>query len=251
MKEVYLAYFDFLGFKEFILNNEDENLIRRMGHIFRDIELALGQGEYNEPINGFLTAKFSNSKLNCLNISDTVVFWTKDAELDSLRELLNVAFEFNWKENLFNFPVRGAVIKGKIKIVNGRTDTLKGGSYGVSCLYGEGIVRAHLKAEGQNWAGTVIDQSIISEFSSDEIAGDFLKPYAVKYKIPYKGFTNETEEYAFRFTKENINMTEFENKSKSIHRVFSQDNKSIEDPSVKQKIENTVKFLNFFVNYNS
>ncbi len=90
-----------------------------MGHIFRDIEMVLGQGEYNEPKNGVITANFSNSKLNCLNISDTVVFWTNDTELHSLRELLNVAFEFNWKENLFNFPVRGAIIRGKIRIVNG------------------------------------------------------------------------------------------------------------------------------------
>lgn len=247
MKEIYLAYFDFLGFKEFILNNEDKALIQRMGHIFRDIEMALGQGKYNEPKNEVITANFSNSKLNCLNISDTVVFWTNDTELDSLRELLNVAFEFNWKENLFNFPVRGAIIKGKIKIVNGRTDTLKGGSFGVSCLFGEGIVRAHLKTERLNWAGTVIDKSIVSEFSSDEVAQEFLKPYAVKYKIPYKGFENETEEYAFRFTRGTINMTEFENRSKSIHRVFSQDNKPVGDSSVQQKIENTVKYLKGFV----
>jgi hypothetical protein len=247
MREVYLAYFDFLGFKEFILNNDDESLIRRMGHIFRDIEIALGQGEYNEPNNGVITANFSNSKLNCLNISDTVVFWTNDTELESLRELLNVAFEFNWKENLFNFPVRGAIIKGKIRKVNGKTDTLQGGSYGISCLYGEGIVRAHLKAEGQNWAGTVIDQSILNEFSSAAEVHDFLKPYAVKYKIPYKDFENDTEEYAFRFTKGSINEAIFKSKSDSIYRVFSQDNKSIEHLSVQQKIENTVKYLKGFI----
>lgn len=247
MKETYLAYFDFLGFKEFILNNEDEVLIQRMGHIYRDIEMALGQGKYNEPKNGVITANFSNSKLNCLNISDTVVFWTNDNELDSLKELLNVAFEFNWKENLYNFPLRGAIIKGKIRIVNGKTKTINGGSYGVSCLYGQGIVNAHLKAESQNWAGTVIDKSIVNEFKSAEEAHDFLKPYAVKYKIPYKNLDYETEEYAFRFTKENINIATFESKSNSINRVFSQDNKSVEHPSVQKKIENTIKYLKSFI----
>lgn len=71
MKEVYLAYFDFMGFKEFIQNNDDVVLMRRMGHIFRDIEMCLGKGEYKEARNGMILADISNSKLNCLNISDT------------------------------------------------------------------------------------------------------------------------------------------------------------------------------------
>jgi len=74
LKEVYLAYFDYLGFKEFIENNDDEVLMRRMGHIFRDIEGALGLGKYREPQNGVILSDLSNSSVNCLNISDTVLF---------------------------------------------------------------------------------------------------------------------------------------------------------------------------------
>ena len=59
MKEVYLAYFDFMGFKEFIQNNDDDVLMRRMGHIFRDIEICLGQGKYQEPRNGVIVADVS------------------------------------------------------------------------------------------------------------------------------------------------------------------------------------------------
>src|SRR5262249_38863533 len=120
MKEVYLAYFDFMGFKEFIQNNDDETLVRRMGHIFRDIEICLGQGKYQEPKGGVILADVSKSKLNCLSISDTVIIWTNDVERDSLIELINVAYEFNWRENGYNFPVRGAIQRGKIKEVTGR-----------------------------------------------------------------------------------------------------------------------------------
>lgn len=248
MKEVFIAYFDFLGFKEFILNNTDENeLMRRMGHIFRDIEFAIGQGKRQQPFGGKILADLSHSKLNTLNISDTVVFWTNDTEFESLKELIEVAYEFNWKENLFNFPVRGSISKGKIRIINGNQKNDKGGSYGVSCLYGKGIVYAHLKAESQDWAGTVIDNSIINEFSSEEVAKTFLEPFAVKYKIPYKPeIIQNDEEFAFRLNKGNLNEESFKNYSEDILRVFSQDNKSTSHSSVQRKINNTIDFLSTF-----
>ena len=39
--EVYITYFDLLGFKEFINNNSETYIDTRMEHIFRDIELSL------------------------------------------------------------------------------------------------------------------------------------------------------------------------------------------------------------------
>lgn len=244
MKEVYIAYFDFLGFKEFILNNIDDNeLIRRMGHIFRDIEFSLGQGEIQKPKNGIILADLSHSIINCLNISDTVVFWTNDTTHKSLEELIKVAYEFNWKENLYNFPVRGCIIKGKIRIVNGIHENDKGGTYGVSCLYGKGIVNAHLKAEDQDWAGTVIDSSIINEFDSKEEAAKFLEPYTLKYKVPYKSHTDNEEEFVLRLLKGTLNQLAFDNTVDGIYRTFSQDNKSIENESVQRKIDNTINFL--------
>jgi hypothetical protein len=240
MKEVYLAYFDFMGFKEFIQNNEDETLMRRMGHIFRDIEICLGQGKYQEPNKGVILADVSRSKLNCLNISDTVIVWTNECDLDSLKELINVAYEFNWREIGYNFPLRGTILKGKIKEVTGRQVNSEGGSYSVQCVYGKGIVDAHLKAEAQNWAGTVIDQSIIDDLLNFEQI-DFINKITTRYEVPYK--TGNTEEYVFKIKKTPLNDTALTNILRDIERIFSMDNKSIEDESVKLKIENTKKFI--------
>jgi hypothetical protein len=49
--ERFIAYFDFLGYKEFILKNDSKHLRTRAGHILRDIEISLGQGKYKEPKN--------------------------------------------------------------------------------------------------------------------------------------------------------------------------------------------------------
>lgn len=240
MREVYIAYFDFMGFKEFIQNNDDETLIIRMGHIFRDIEMSLGQGQYQEPRNGLMLADVSHSKLNCLNISDTVIMWTNECELESLKELIDVAYDFNWRENGFNFPLRGVVLKGKIGDVNGRQENSQGGSYSVQCLYGKGIVDAHLKAESQNWAGTVIDQTIIEDLKRyNQI--DFIKEMTTKYDVPYK--TGNINEFVFKIKKGPLNDTFLQNTLIAIDRVFSMDNKSISSDSIKQKIENTKKFI--------
>lgn len=240
MKEVYLAYFDLMGFKEFIQNNEDVALMKRMGHIFRDIEICLGQGKYQEPRNGVIIADVSRSKLNCLNISDTIIVWTNDCQLDSLKDLINVAYEFNWREIGYNFPLRGTILKGKIKEATGRHLNSEAGSYSVQCVFGKGIVDAHLKAESQNWAGTVIDQSIIDDLINfDQI--DFITEMTIKYEVPYK--KGNSEEYVFKIKKTPLNDTALANVLRDIDRVFSMDNKSIEHESVKLKIENTKKFI--------
>ena len=240
MKEVYLAYFDFMGFKEFIQNNDDESLMNRMGHIFRDIEICLGQGKYQQSRNGIIIADLSNSKLNCLNISDTVIMWTNKCDLDSLKELINVAYEFNWREIGYNFPLRGVILKGKIREVTKKQNNLKGGTYSVQCVYGKGIVDAHLKAESQNWAGTIIDQTIINDLIIFEQI-DFINKIATKYNVPYKH--EYKKEYVFKFTKTPLSDALLIDALNSIDIVFSQDNKSVEKKSIKMKIKNTKKFI--------
>jgi hypothetical protein len=250
MEEVFIAFFDFLGFKDFILNNDDEHQIRRMGHIFRDLEIALGQGKFQSTKNGLILSDLSQSKLHALNISDTIIFWTKDTSEESLKEILMVAYDFNWRENTFNFPIRGAVTRGRIRNVDGGSENSFGSKYAVRCLYGEGVVKAYEKAESQLWAGTVIDNSIIGSFTSMDKAIEFLDPIAIKYIVPYKNFDNKDPEYVFRFVvKGKLNSTAYNNLENSIKLVFSQDNKGTDHPSVKSKLQNTLDFIEW-VNIN-
>lgn len=242
MKEVYLAYFDFMGFKQFILNNEDEILMRRMGHIFRDIEMCLGKGEYKEARNGMILADISNSKLNCLNISDTVLFWTNDLSEESLLELIQVAYEFNWREVTFNFPLRGSIVKGNVRIVSGKDDTEVGGSYSVQCLYGKGLVYAHDLAENQEWAGTIIDDMVYEDLNSFENGKLISEKNIINYDVPIKD--NQKKNAKVFKLRQGINNEEhLNNLLNDIERVFSLDNKGIDSLSVQTKIKNTQQFL--------
>ena len=112
----FISYFDFLGFKNFILNNDSDYIKRRIGNILTDIEFALGQGKITKTNYGVI-ANINNSKINCLNISDTVIFWTNDDSLESFNELLKISFDFNWSVTCYHFPVRGAMVFDEIEII--------------------------------------------------------------------------------------------------------------------------------------
>ena len=118
-----------------------------------------------------------------------------------------------------------------------------GGVYNLNSVYGKGLVTAHLRADEQHWAGTVLDNSFITEIINRGYnIDDFLLPYAKKYKVPYKN-DGRNEEYVLNIVKGPLNKHFFENLSKSIRDNFAQYNKSVSDVRVQQKISNTIRFL--------
>lgn len=239
----YIAYFDYLGYKEFLLRNSEEQLKVRASHILRDIETSLSQDKLKEASPGVAIADLSSATINCLNISDTVVFWTLDDSIQSCIELLNVCYMFNWKQILYNFPVRGCIIYDNFNFITGQQYSANGAIYSPNLMYGKGLLNAHEKTENINWAGTVIDNSVIEKVSREKDFQEFLKEKAIKYKVQYKGFYRK--EYALRLVHGTLNDTAYENYKNNIIRVFEMDNKSV-TPSVEEKIKNTVDFLEVF-----
>lgn len=251
-KEVYIAYFDLLGFKEFIKNNTEQHIDICMGHIFRDMELALSlENLKKSTINPTtLTPNISDAKVNCVNISDTVLYWSNDLNINDLYYLFLVSFLFNQKLNNSIFPVRGCLVKGNLNHVMGKLDLSNNALYAVQCPYGKGLVMAHEKAESQQWAGTVIDQSVIQDLKASQYASS-LDTYCISYRVPYKksSFTPNGnigyDEYVFKLVSEINNTTHLKNIKKDIDNVFSKDNKPTDREDIQQKIENTQKFIDF------
>ncbi len=242
----FIAYFDFLGFKDFIERNDIEFQIRIVNGIFREIEEALGKGKL-EQRNGGYVADLSQSKIHCVNFSDTVLFWTYEEDIDFLKELIEVAYRFNWSCIDFHFPLRGAILKGDIFDYKFDHKSDNGGTYGVNSIFGIGLVNAHIKAESQNWAGTVIDNSIIDFLTSAELAPDeFLSPYAKTFLVPYKEVVNDqVEEWVLNIveTKEGINDEAYGNLHRRILDNFANYNKRVDSEKVQVIIKNTINFL--------
>jgi hypothetical protein len=243
----FIAYFDYLGFKQFIENNDLEYQKQIMGNVYRDIESALGQGKLKQTSPSTVIADLTNHKINCINFSDTVVFWTKDDSLESLTEILKVTHHFNRRTTLNFFPARGSLVYGEIVYVDYKQLNEVGGLYNINSVFGKGLVEAHQKAEFQQWSGAVIDETVIQFLDSKKIdVSSYLAPYAKLHKVPYKNGV-EIEEYAFKlFEDSGISKDGFDNFSKHIKGNFANYKKSIEGTDVQAKIENTIKYLETF-----
>lgn len=243
----FIAYFDFLGFKDFILNNDIQYQNQIMNNIFRDIESSLGNGKLIEIQKG-LISDISETSINCINFSDTIIFWTNDNTIESLKEITEVAYKFNWQSINYFFPVRGSLSYGEIIHADYRQCNDGGGKYNINSVFGKAIVEAHIKAESQDWAGSVIDQSIIDFLIENDLEPiSYLSDYATQYKIPYKTNIKIMEsEFAFRLVKGSLNEEAYKNYSNSIERNFADHKKDISDPRVKLKLKNTLEYLRSF-----
>jgi hypothetical protein len=243
----FIAYFDYLGFKDFIENNDLDYQKQIVGNNFRDMELALSNGQTKNMPSGRYIADISESKINCINFSDTIVFWTNDDSEASLQELLQVAHKFNWQAIDFFFPVRGAVVYGELEYVGYKQHNDGGGLYNINSVYGKGLVKAHLKAEIQNWAGTVLDESLVDELSKRDLDVDvYLEGFAKKYKVPYKNGIDLPEEYVFRIISGSLNDEALKNYRNGIVENFGRHKKSLDHPGAKEKLANTINFLESF-----
>src|SRR5690606_24276064 len=86
------------------------------------------------------------------------------------------------------------------------------GKYNVNSLYGKDLINAYLKAESQQWAGTVIDESTLVALTGNGInCEELLKPFAVKYQVPYKMSSAANDEYVLRLVEGTINPEFFKN----------------------------------------
>jgi len=244
----FIAYFDFLGFKDFIERNDSDYQNKIIEDIFLNIENALGRGRLKEIPAGYI-ADLSTVKIHCVNFSDTVIFWVKEETIDMLSELFEVAFKFNWSCILFIFPIRGTIIQGDVLDYNFEVKNENGGTYTINSLFGKGLISAYLKAEDQNWAGTVIDNSIESFLSTKMGKADnFLIPYAKKYFVPYKSEKYKEEEWVLKLGQINNKLSEeaFYNYKTKIIDNFTNHNKRIDCDTVQIKIKNTINFLESF-----
>lgn len=243
----FIAYFDFLGFKDFIMNNPLDDQKQGMKHLYRDIELALSKRKTIPKPHGNV-ADLAEIRINCVNFSDTVVFWSNDDSVESFREILETSYNFNWHQNRYTFPVRGAIVYDEIIHVDFRITNVHSSKYNVNSLYGKGLVRAHLKAESQEWAGTVIDSTVIEylKVKYPRYAA-YLEEFAMEYEVPYKeSYSLPGSEYALRLVAGNLNDETFKNVADGIVRNFGELRKDSQHPSAQKKLANTLEFLKKF-----
>src|SRR4051812_20316792 len=113
--ETYLAYFDILGFKDFIYNTSEEDIDLKFECLFRDSQSSCTGDILIDGPYGSLVPDLDKSKANCLHISDSVIFWTNGVSENEFHKIIDVCNDFFQSCCVHQtFPVRGCIVKGEI-----------------------------------------------------------------------------------------------------------------------------------------
>jgi len=244
----FFAYFDLLGYKAFILNNIENipHLDEQANNYPRNIEMALAGDrpklQSNRP--GVLIPDISQSAINCLNFSDTVVFWTNGNTSQDFIDIIELCYRYNSFNVGMDFPSRGCLVYDMVWFKDMSRANNVCGRYMLNLIYGPALIAAHSKAEKTNWAGCVIDNSAIERANELGNLQNVIDEHAVLYDVPYRNAAPERE-YAFRLAKGGPLSEEFiRNKTESIRGAFTSYKKGAIEGRIKEIFDDTIPFLN-------
>jgi len=245
--ETFIAFFDVLGFKEFIYNNELGEAKRLFNHLLRDSQTALSGENYVEINKGLVVPDLSKQKVNCLHVSDSIVFWTNDTSEESFDDLVEVCYTFYWRSLEATFPLRGCLTFGEIEFKPHTFEGDSGTTFYNYSLFGKGLVDAYIEADSFDFAGCVISDKVMDKIKDVTITRLISEQKICVYKVPYKN--GESYEHVFRPLKGAHNEVSFRNTVRRIKELFTYSSKadiSSMPESVRRKLNNTIDFIQFF-----
>ncbi|HLP53445.1 MAG TPA: hypothetical protein VK151_00370 [Fluviicola sp.] len=246
MKKKYIALLDILGFKDLIENNTHEEVVKLFDNFRIYLQMALAKQKSTVDRLGRSVYDVSNSRINSIIISDTLIFWTNDNDPEDFFELIDCLQRFMvFCHNQAKIFLRGGITYGDFHYDNTGTIIKPNDSIMMHPLIvGKALVSAHLIETKLQFAGCIIDQNAIEQVKKDapKLFGkrwnQFLHDKViVEYNVPMKTCIQKawTINWVRDFTESN----------RSFAKDFSSRNKSISDLEVQKKIENTTGYYNF------
>lgn len=249
----YFAFLDILGFKALVKNNDHKILVELYENLF-----SFPVTFYNNFINNEqknleerFGQNFNPSGLRLVNISDSIVFWTKNSREQSLIELLYAIKLLMSVSMKLGIPLRGAVVMGDIEVIE---------KNGKISIIGKGLVHAYELEKKQKWSGCMIDNGIftfLKSFQREIIKKDGplriekLKRLIVKAEVPIE--EDKIDKTIKRFVinwADNLKMTneEIYDSFAKFKKREREDEKRKED--VEKKIQNSISFYSLVTKMN-
>lgn len=248
----YVLFMDILGFSNLIHNNDSEKIKQIYENVFiGNYSWAFSTAASKFHITHVSVPTFkgesevvdlTQNKLELHIMSDSIIVWTLDDSIESLKDLCKFASSYLAVNLLQGLPLRGGLSKGEIINVDKKVNNIA-----QTCIVGKGVVNAYHAEQKQNWMGITIDETQISENELEVLLSDENTP-VIKYKVPMKRYNKKEEKYEQYYEEKNvIDWTLFkdeyfkETDLKVLTDRFSEHNKPIE--GIEDKIENTYNFL--------
>jgi hypothetical protein len=242
----YLAHFDVMGFKEMVYNNDLVDLKSYFNNLLIISQTSLANNTFTK--NGLgQVANLNKQKVNCLHISDSILFWTNGDSDQDFNDIMDVCSNFYIKSLNNYLPVRGCLAYGEIDY-NPDTITIGNVTFSNSSMIGKGLVDAYIKADSLEFSGCVIHESVLS-FVNPSLIDSYISSNKIcNYKTPLK--KGSQFELIFCPVQNSINTLTFNNKLNHIKKLFTKASKtdiSKMHESVLAKMNNTIDFIKTFV----
>lgn len=247
-KRPYFAFLDILGFKALVKNNSHAALVELYDKIFsaQVDKVSKGHKEFAEKQAGRLGEKYTDAGLEMINISDSILIWTKHGQPSALFELVMAVSTLMGISLIQGLPLRGCITSQDFSVTN-RPNSVS--------VIGKGLVHAYTMEGIQQWSGCMIDKGIIDYFRSIEkviggreapapIERDLIVlPYEIPTKNPATGERKKMSGYVVNWSEDFI-------KDEMIAEAFDAHNKKDERPNsdTPEKIQNTIDFHHHCIN---
>lgn len=248
MEDKFVLFLDVLGFSELVLNNPQELVEKVCDSELRQTAAACTMisavmtGNIHLPfeIQATKHGALFDVKQNHIEfhlMSDSLVAWSNDCSIGSLILLTNFAAQYLAQTAMLGLPHRGAISKGRIKIIdlplNGRPQ---------SNAVGSGLVKAHRFEGGQEWMGCVVAPECMGDFSPQVVTDWTRHPQSglTIYDVPYKPSASFRSNFVVDW-RVPFKMFGVAASADYFQEQFSRYNKPLND-SVMPKIRNTFQF---------
>lgn len=160
----FIAFFDVLGYRSFINNNEIIRVIEKMDDLIAGLQFSTHISQENVKL------------LEYIIFSDSVVFYTHDFSSTSFYRLIHVSKIFIYAALVLGLPVRGSVSMGEFHVKE-------------NLFFGKALVEAYENGEDQNWSGAFINDrclNYVAENYPQTLSKLENKGYLLKYDVPCK-----------------------------------------------------------------
>jgi hypothetical protein len=243
-KTPYLAFLDILGFKELIKNNSHSEVVNLYKALINTpVEFYSKYNEQEQTLKKErLGEHFRPTGLRLVNISDSIMLWTKNSRESSLIDLISAVKVLMSTSISMGIPLRGSIVMGNFEIMEQELSL---------SIVGRALVHAYENENKQNWSGCTIDSGIISFLKSyqkvinnrEVLLIETLNSLMVEAIIPFK--SGHKKGYVVNWA----NNTDYS--EDQIRESFSKYNKRLKETeeitkSIEEKITNTVEFYKEF-----
>lgn len=234
--QVYLAFFDILGFKQVNESNDNGYVVEAYSDAIRE---AVGSSKaffQNILQKSGIKEKSEledDLKLVYTIISDSIVIHTKSNEYTSFLVLLSACVSFLNEFIDSGLPLRGCISTGDLSVLKVLDKEM---SINSSILLGKPIIEAFELEKKFNWSGCTFSKKLVDYLQNYHPTwNDGMYPLILKHLVP-KNQGPVSEEYVVNWITRKPSKRELEN-------MFSAHGKAIDTWEVKQKIDNTFDFI--------